>query len=79
MRFTYALHMCGQNRVPLACLCIKSFELVIEIIFHYCTMPLCSATKLIYSYVHSGAAPTAASGVENVLWAGPRLITGKRF
>jgi hypothetical protein len=39
MRFTYALHMCHPNYVLLSCLYTEPFELVIEIVFHYCTTP----------------------------------------
>ena len=41
MRFEYALHMRQQNFVPFSCLYIELFELVIEVIFHYCTTPPC--------------------------------------
>ena len=41
MRFAYALHMRQQNFVPFPCLYIEFFELVIEVIFHYCTTPPC--------------------------------------
>jgi len=41
MRFAYALHMCQQNFVPLPYLYIEFFELVVEVIFHYCTTPPC--------------------------------------
>jgi len=41
VRFAYALHMCQQNPVPFPCLYIELFELVIELIFHYCTTPPC--------------------------------------
>ena len=30
-----------QNLVPFLCLYIELFELVIEVIFHYCTTPPC--------------------------------------
>ena len=50
-----------QNLVPFPCLYMKPFELVTEIIFHYCTTPPCgSATKCICSNVHSGAAALSA-------------------
>ena len=39
MRFAYALHMRQQKFVPFPCLYIEFFEIVIEIIFHYCTTP----------------------------------------
>jgi len=39
MRFAYALHMRRQNLVFLSCLYTEPFELVIEIVFHYCTTP----------------------------------------
>jgi len=41
MRFSCALHEHRQNFVPLSCLYVEPFELVIEIIFHYCTTPPC--------------------------------------
>ena len=41
MRFAYALHMRQQNLVLFLCLYIEPFELVMEIFFHYCTMPPC--------------------------------------
>jgi len=46
MRFAYALHMRQQNFVLFPCLYIEFFELVIEVIFHYCTMPLCHKIDL---------------------------------
>ena len=52
----HALHMRQHNLVPFPCLYI---ELVIEVIFHYCTTP--PATKLICSNVHSKAAALSAS------------------
>jgi len=39
MRFAYALHMRRQNLVLFPCLYSEHFELVIEIVFHYCTTP----------------------------------------
>ena len=41
MRFAYSLHMCQQNLVSFPCWYIEFFELVIEVIFHYCTTPPC--------------------------------------
>jgi len=41
MRFVYALHMCQQNLVLFLCLHIELIELVIEVIFNYCTTPPC--------------------------------------
>jgi len=41
MRFAYALHMHQQNLVLFPCLYIELFELVMEVIFHYCTTPPC--------------------------------------
>ena len=35
------MHMRQQNLVPFPCLYIELFELVIEVIFHYCTTPPC--------------------------------------
>jgi len=46
MRFTHALHMHRQNFVLLFCLYIEPFELVIEIVFHYCTTPPCQKINL---------------------------------
>jgi len=46
MRITYALHMRQQNLVPFPCLYIEFFELVIEVIFHYCTTPPCHKIDL---------------------------------
>ena len=46
VRFAYALHMRHQNLVPFPCLYIELFELVIEIIFHYCTTPPCHKIDL---------------------------------
>ena len=48
MRFAYALHMRQQNLVPFACLYIEPqvIELVIEVIFHYCTTPPCHKIDL---------------------------------
>jgi len=45
-RFAYALHTHQQNLVPFPCLYIELFELVIEIIFHYCTTPPCHKIDL---------------------------------
>ena len=41
MRFAYTLHMCQKNFVLFPCLQIEFFELVIKVIFHYCTTPPC--------------------------------------
>ena len=46
MRFAYALHMRQQNLVSFSCLYIEFFELVIEVIFHYCTTPPCHKIDL---------------------------------
>jgi len=46
MRFAYALHMRRQNLVLFPCLYTEPFELVIEIIFRYCTMPPCHKINL---------------------------------
>jgi len=46
MRFAYALHMRRRNLVFLSCLYNEPSELVIEIIFHYCTTPSCHKIKL---------------------------------
>jgi len=46
MRSEYALHMHRQYLVPLFCWYIKPFELVIEIVFHTCTMPTCLKINL---------------------------------
>jgi len=46
MRFEYALHMHHQNLVLLSCLYAKPFELVIEIVLHYSTSPLCHKINL---------------------------------
>ena len=39
MRFAYALHVRQQNLDLFPCLYIELFELVTEVIFHYCTTP----------------------------------------
>ena len=39
MRLAFALHMRRQNLVIFSCLYTEPFELVIEIVFHYCTTP----------------------------------------
>jgi len=41
MRFPYALHMRRQNLLLFPCSYIELFELVIEVIFNYCTTPSC--------------------------------------
>ena len=46
MRFAYALHMRRKNLVLLSCLYIEPLELVIKIVFHYCTMPPCRKINL---------------------------------
>jgi len=46
-RFAYALHMRQQNLVLLPCLYTEPFELVIEIVFHYCTAPPCHTINLL--------------------------------
>jgi len=56
---SYALHMRRQNLVLFLCLYIEPFELVIEIIFHYCTTPPCLKINLLK--VHSGAFALSAS------------------
>ena len=45
-RFAYVLHMCQQNLVPFPCWYIEFFELVIEVIFHYCTTSPCHKIDL---------------------------------
>jgi len=46
IRLTYALHMRCQNLILLSCLYTEPFELVIEIIFHYCSTPPCHKINL---------------------------------
>ena len=46
MRFAYAMHMHKQNLVLVPCLYIELFELVIKIVFHYCTTPPCHKINL---------------------------------
>ena len=46
MSFAYALHICPHNLIPFPCLYIEFFELVIEVIFHYCTTPPCHKIDL---------------------------------
>jgi len=46
MRFAYALHMRHRNLVPLFCFYTEPFELVTEIIFHYCNTPPCHRIDL---------------------------------
>jgi len=46
MRFAYALHMLRQNLILFPCLYIEPLELVIAIIFHYCTTPPCRKMNL---------------------------------
>jgi len=46
IRFAYALHMHHQNLVLFLCLYIELFELVIKVIFHYCTTPPCHKINL---------------------------------
>ena len=46
MHFAYALHMRRQNFVRFPCLYTEPFELVIEIVFHYCTTPPCHKINL---------------------------------
>jgi len=46
MRFACALQMHPQNLVLFPCLYIEFFELVIEVIFHYCTTPPCHKINL---------------------------------
>ena len=46
VRFANALHMCQQNLVPFPCLYTKLFELLIQVIFHYCTTPPCHKINL---------------------------------
>ena len=46
IRFAYALHMRRQNLVLLSCLYAEPFELLIEIVFYYCTTPLCHNINL---------------------------------
>jgi len=47
MRVTYALHMRRQNLVFLSYLYTEPFELVIEIVFQYCTTPPCHKINLL--------------------------------
>ena len=47
MRFAYALHMRRQNLVPFSCLYTEPFELVLEIVFHYCTTHPCHKINLL--------------------------------
>jgi len=47
MRFAYMLHMRQQNLVLFPCLYIELFELVMEIVFHYCTTPPCHKINLV--------------------------------
>jgi len=49
MCFACALHMCRQNLVIFPCLYFDPFELALEIIFHYCTMPPCHKINLFKS------------------------------
>ena len=46
VHFAYTLHMRQQNLVSFPCLYIEVFELVIEVIFHYCTTPPCHKIDL---------------------------------
>jgi hypothetical protein len=46
MHFAYALHVRRQNLVPHSCVYTKPFELVPEIILHYCTTPPCHKINL---------------------------------
>jgi len=46
MCFAYALHMRQQYLVLFPCLYTEFFELLIEIIFHYCTTPPCHKINL---------------------------------
>jgi len=46
MRFAYVLHMSRQNLVLVSFLYTEPFELVIEIVFHYCTTPSCHNINL---------------------------------
>ena len=46
MRFAHVLHMRQQKFVSFSCLYIEFFELVIEVIFHYCTTPPCHKIDL---------------------------------
>ena len=59
MRFAYALHMRRQNIVLFPCLYSEPFELVIQIIFHYCNTPPCLKINLLK--VHSRAFALSAS------------------
>ena len=51
VRFAYALHMCKQYFVPFPCLYIELFELVIEVIFHYCTTPPCHILFFLIAFI----------------------------
>ena len=53
MRFAYALHMRCQNLVLLSCVYIEPFELVIEIVFHYCTEHIDLPAKLLDYFLRS--------------------------
>jgi len=46
MRFAYTLHMRRQNLCPVSYLYTEPFEIVIEIIFHYCATPPCHKINL---------------------------------
>ena len=46
VRFAYALHVRQHYHVLFPYLYIEPFELVIEVIFHYCTTPLCHKINL---------------------------------
>ena len=46
MRFAYAVHMRRQSLVLLSFLYTEPFELVIEIVSHYCTTPSCNKINL---------------------------------
>ena len=46
MLFVYTLHMRRQNLALVSCLYTKPFELVIEVIFYYCTTPPCHKINL---------------------------------
>jgi len=51
MRFAYALHLRQQNSVPFPCLYIEFFELVIEVIFHYCFDMDLGLMEQVYNFI----------------------------
>ena len=65
MRFAYALHMRQQKFVPFPSLYIEFFELVIEVIFHYCTTPPCHKIDL-FKLMRYGVAKYRVSEQEDM-------------